>query len=158
MWDEAEYVNGNGKLEVIRDIARTEEASVVPICTKLEAEILQVPEEERSAFLRDLGIGEPGLSRVIRESYALLDLITFFTGGDKEVRAWSIRRGSTAYEAAGEIHTDFQRGFIRAEVLSASDLAEFGSESAARERGRIFLQGRDYIVRDGDVIYFRFNV
>jgi ribosome-binding ATPase len=156
--DEAEYVNGNGKLEVIRDIARTEEASVVPICTKLEAEILQVPEEERSAFLRDLGIGEPGLSRVIRESYALLDLITFFTGGDKEVRAWSIRRGSTAYEAAGEIHTDFQRGFIRAEVLSASDLAEFGSESAARERGRIFLQGRDYIVRDGDVIYFRFNV
>jgi ribosome-binding ATPase len=156
--DEEEYLRGNGKITIIREIAAKEGAPVLPLCTKLEAEILQLSKEEQLTFLRDLGIQEPGLHRVIREAYKLLDLITFFTGGPKEARAWSIRRGSTAFDAAGEIHSDFQKGFIRAEVLKADDLIRYGTELAVRERGGMMLQGKEYVVHDGDVLFFRFNV
>lgn len=156
--DEEEYIRGNGKIDIIREIAKKEGSVVVPICTKLEAEVAQLPADEQKTFLQELGINEPGLHKVIREAYGLLDLITFFTGGPKEVRAWSVRKGSTAYEAAGEIHSDFQRGFIRAEVIKADELLRWRSEAAVREKGGVFLQGKEYVVQDGDVIYFRFNV
>jgi len=156
--DEEEYIEGNGKINSIRDIAEKEGAPVVPICTKLEAEIAQLPRDEQKVFLEDIGVHELGLDRVIREAYMLLDLITFFTGNPNELRAWSIKRGSTAYEAAGRIHTDFQRGFIRAEIYKTEDLLRDGSETAVREKGKVMVQGKDYQVQDGDVIYFRFNV
>jgi ribosome-binding ATPase len=156
--DEDEYLRGNGTVAMIREIAQTEGAPVVPICTKIEAEVAQLPREERKTFLKEIGIPESGLERVIREAYTLLDLITFFTGNPNELRAWSIKRDSTALDAAGRIHSDFQRGFIRAEIYKTDDLLAEGSESAVREKGRVSVQGKEYIVRDGDVIYFRFNV
>ncbi len=156
--DEEEYIEGNGKICSIRDIAEKEGAPVVPICTKLEAEIAQLPRDEQKDFFEDIGIPESGLDRVIREAYKLLDLITFFTGNPNELRAWSIKRGSTAFEAAGRIHTDFQRGFIRAEIYKTEDLLRDGSEAAVREKGKVLVQGKDYQVQEGDVIYFRFNV
>lgn len=143
---------------MIREIAGKEGAPVAVICSKLEAEVAQFSPEEQGEFLKSLGISESGLTTVIREAYALLDLITFFTGNPNELRAWSIKRGSTAYEAAGRIHSDFQRGFIRAEVTKAEDLIRWGSEGAVKEHGVMSLQGKDYIVQEGDVIYFRFNV
>ncbi len=156
--DEQEYVEGNSKISLIREIADREGAPVVPICSKLEAEVAQLSPEERDGFLKDLGIEESGLTKVIREAYKLLDLITFFTGNPNELHAWSLKRGSTAYEAAGRIHSDFQRGFIRAEVVKAEDLIRCGSEASVREQGGMSLQGKEYEVKEGDVIYFRFNV
>lgn len=156
--DEDEYMKGNGTVDIIRQMAKNENAPVVPICTKLEAEIAQLTTDEQREFLKDLGINERGLDKVIREAYKLLDLITFFTGNPKEVHARSLKRGSTAYEAAGEVHTDFQRGFIRAEVFRIDDLIHYGSEAAVREHGKAALHGKDYIIQDGDVVYFRFNV
>lgn len=155
---EKEYLEGNGRIQVIRDVAQTENAPVIPICSKLEAEIAQLSKAEQKEFLRDLGIEESGLTRVIHEAYALLDLITFFTGNPNELRAWSIKRGSTAYDAAGKIHSDFQKGFIRAEVYKTKDLLDYGSETTLRERGAVAIHGKEYVVEDGDVIYFRFNV
>jgi ribosome-binding ATPase YchF (GTP1/OBG family) len=128
------------------------------ISARIEAEIVELPAEDRRDFLASLGLHEPGLDRLAREAYALLDLITFFTAGEKEVRAWTLKHGGTAVEAAGVIHTDFARGFIRAEVVDAEDLIEAGSYAAVRESGRQRLEGRDYVVRDGDVVHFRFNV
>jgi ribosome-binding ATPase len=156
--DEAEYLEGNGTVEVIREIAMNQGASVVVICTKLEAEIAQFSPDERQSFLDDLGIKESGLHKVIRESYRLLDLITFFTCNTKEVHARSLHRGSNAFEAAGEIHSDFQRGFIRAEVTRSEDLVRLGSETAVKEKGLMAVHGKEYIVQDGDVIFYRFNV
>lgn len=156
--DEREYLQENGKINLVREIAGKEGAPVVPVCSKLEAEIAQLSPGEQNEFLEDLGIKESGLTRVIREAYALLDLITFFTGNPNELRAWSIKRGSTAYEAAGRIHSEFQRGFIRAEVVKAEDLIRCGSEASVREQGGMSLQGKEYEVKEGDVIYFRFNV
>lgn len=156
--DEKEYSEENGKIKMIREIAGKEGAPVAVICSKLEAEIAQLSPEEQGEFLKSLGISESGLTTVIREAYALLDLITFFTGNPNELRAWSIRRGSTAYEAAGRIHSDFQRGFIRAEVTKSEELIRWGSEVSAREHGVMSVHGKDYIVQEGDVIYFRFNV
>lgn len=156
--DEEEYVRGNGKINTIREVAEREGARVVPICTKLEAEVAQLTPDEQKVFLEDIGIRESGLNKVIREAYSLLDLITFFTGNPNELRAWSIKRGSTAYEAAGRIHSDFQRGFIRAEIYKTGDLLREGSESAVKEKGRVLVQGKEYVVQDGDVILFRFNV
>jgi ribosome-binding ATPase len=157
-FDEEEYLKGNGTVEIIRSIAAEESASVVTICSKLEAEIAALSPDEQTVFLADMGIGEPGLHKVIREAYALLDLITFFTCNEKEVHARSLRRGSNAFDAAGEVHSDFQRGFIRAEVIRSEDLIRLGSESAAKEKGVMALHGKEYIVQDGDVVYFRFNV
>jgi ribosome-binding ATPase YchF (GTP1/OBG family) len=131
---------------------------VVPVCAAIEAEIAQLPEAERAEFLRDLGLSEPGLNRVIRGAYQLLGLLTYFTAGPKEVRAWTVRAGSTAPQAAGVIHTDFERGFIRAEVIAFDDYVNYRGEAGAREAGRLRLEGKEYIVREGDVMHFRFNV
>ena len=124
----------------------------------VEAEISQLDEADRVDFLKDLGLTEPGLNRVIRAGYELLGLQTYFTAGEKEVRAWTVRAGSTAPQAAGVIHTDFERGFIRAEVISYDDYVASGGEQGAKDKGKMRLEGKDYVVRDGDVIYFRFNV
>jgi GTP-binding protein YchF len=133
-------------------------AEVVVISAKIEAEIMQLPVEERADFLASVGLEEPGLNSVIRTGYRMLDLITFFTAGDPEVHAWTIKRGAKAPQAAGKIHTDFERGFIRAEVIFWKDLVELGSEAAVRAAGKLGTEGKEYEVRDGDVVHFRFNV
>ena len=148
----------NPYLETVREIASAENAPVVAICNQLEAEIADLESDERLEFLQELGMEEPGLDRVIRAGYELLDLHTFFTAGPKEVRAWTVRVGATAPEAAGVIHTDFQKGFIRAEVVGYDDFVNCGGEQGARDAGRWRLEGKDYVVRDGDIIHFRFNV
>jgi len=131
---------------------------VVAVSAAIEAEIAQLEEAERAEFLAELGIAEPGLNRVIRAAYRLLGLQTFFTAGPKEVRAWTVRAGATAPQAAGVIHTDFERGFIRAEVIAFADYIDCKGEAGARDAGKMRLEGRDYVVQEGDVIYFRFNV
>jgi ribosome-binding ATPase YchF (GTP1/OBG family) len=131
---------------------------MVPICAKIESEIALLDDDDRALFLADLGMAEPGLDRVIREAYRLLGLITFLTAGKKECRAWTVRQGSTAPQAAGVIHTDFERGFIRAEVMSYADWERLGSEQAVKDAGQYRIEGKEYIVKDGDVMYFRFNV
>jgi len=156
--DEAGLTADNPYLSALRARAAAEHAIVVPVCAAIEAEIAQLPEDERSEFLRDLGLAEPGLNRVIRGAYELLGLITYFTAGPKEVRAWTVRRGSTAPQAAGVIHTDFERGFIRAEVIAFEDYIQYRGEAGAREAGRLRLEGKDYLVHEADVMHFRFNV
>ena len=148
----------NPHLDVVRGIAAAEKAAMVVICNKLESEIIELEDAERAEFLADLGMEEPGLNRVIRAGYELLNLHTYFTAGPKEVRAWTVRVGATAPEAAGVIHTDFQKGFIRAEVISYDDFIAHNGEQGAKDAGRWRLEGKDYIVQDGDVIHFRFNV
>jgi len=150
-----------GSQELLRQVetyAAKEGAPVVPISAALEAQIADMPDEDKRLFLEDLGMEEPGLNRVIRAAYRLLGLQTYFTAGPKEVRAWTVRAGATAPQAAGVIHTDFERGFIRAEVAAYADYVAAGGEQGAREAGKLRLEGRDYVVRDGDVIHFRFNV
>lgn len=148
----------NPHLDVVRKLAESEGAGVVVVCNKLEAEIAELDDEERDEFLADLGMEEPGLDRVIRAGYDLLGLQTYFTAGVKEVRAWTVKIGATAPQAAGVIHTDFEKGFIRAEVVSYDDFIEFNGEQGAKEAGKWRLEGKDYIVQDGDVVHFRFNV
>ena len=156
--DEAGLGGDNANVSALRARAAAEHAVVVPVCAAIEAEIAQLPETERAEFLRDLGLSEPGLNRVIRGAYQLLGLLTYFTAGPKEVRAWTVRVGSTAPQAAGVIHTDFERGFIRAEVIAFDDYVNYRGEAGAREAGRLRLEGKEYIVREGDVMHFRFNV
>jgi len=148
----------NPHLATVERIAATENAIVVPICNKLESEIAELEEGERAEFLLALGFDEPGLNRVIRAGYRLLGLHTYFTAGEKEVRAWTIPVGARAPEAAGVIHTDFQKGFIRAEVVGYEDFVACNGEQGAKDAGKWRLEGKDYVVRDGDVIHFRFNV
>jgi hypothetical protein len=148
----------NPWLEPLRELAEKEGAEVIPVCAAIEAEIAQLDEDEKREFLDDLGLAEPGLNRIIRAGYQLLGLQTFFTAGPKEVRAWTVRRGVTAPQAAGVIHTDFERGFIRAEVVAFEDFVQYNGEQGAREAGKWRLEGKDYVVRDGDVMLFRFNV
>jgi GTP-binding protein YchF len=150
--------NNNPNLDLLSKFAAKEGAEVVPVCAAIEAEILELDEDERAEFLKDLGLEEPGLNRVVRAGYKLLGLETYFTAGEKEVRAWTIPVQATAPQAAGVIHTDFERGFIRAEVISYSDFITFKGEQGAREAGKLRSEGKDYIVQDGDVIHFRFNV
>ena len=149
---------GNPHLDAVRRLADDEHSEVVPICAAIEAEIAQLAEQDRAEFLADLGLEEPGLDRVIRCGYRLLGLQTFFTAGPKEVRAWTTRIGATAPRAAGEIHTDFEKGFIRAEVIAYEDFVRHQGEQGAKEAGRLRLEGKDYVVREGDVMHFRFNV
>jgi hypothetical protein len=149
---------GNPYLDVVKEIAAQEGAVVVAICNKLEAEIAELADEERLEFLRELGMKEPGLDRVIRAGYQLLQLQTYFTAGVKEVRAWTVKVGATAPEAAGVIHTDFQKGFIRAEVIGYDDFIKYNGEQGAKDAGRWRLEGKDYVIQDGDVVHFRFNV
>jgi GTP-binding protein YchF len=156
--DEAGLRQDNAYLTALRARAAGEQAAVVPICAAIEAEIAQLEESERSEFLRELGIAEPGLNRVIRVAYQLLGLLTYFTAGPKEVRAWTVRAGSTAPQAAGVIHSDFERGFIRAEVIAFDDYVRLGGEAGAREAGKLRLEGKEYRVHEGDVMHFRFNV
>ncbi|OUS04058.1 redox-regulated ATPase YchF, partial [Gammaproteobacteria bacterium 54_18_T64] len=148
----------NPLLAKVEALAAAEGAQVVPICNKLEAEISELDDEDKAEFLADLGMDEPGLNRVIRAGYQLLDLHTYFTAGEKEVRAWTIPIGATAPQAAGKIHTDFEKGFIRAEIVSYDDYIAGNGEQGAKDAGKWRLEGKDYIVQDGDVIHFRFNV
>jgi GTP-binding protein YchF len=151
-------VNANPHYSALLALANAEGAKVVPICAALECQIAELDPEDRPAFLESAGLTEPGLNQVIRTGYELLGLDTYLTAGEKEVRAWTIPRGSTAPEAAGVIHSDFQRGFIKAEVIWWEDLVKFGSEAKVKEAGKLRVEGKEYIVRDGDVIHFRFNV
>ncbi len=150
--------DNNPYLEQVKTVAADENAVVVPICNKLEAEIAELDDDEKAEFLADLGMDEPGLNRVIRAGYQLLGLHTYFTAGVKEVRAWTIPVGANAPQAAGKIHTDFEKGFIRAEVVAYPDFIANNGEQGAKEAGKWRLEGKDYIVQDGDVIHFRFNV
>jgi GTP-binding protein YchF len=148
----------NSFLEGVKRLAREEGAEVVPVCAALEAEIAQLDDADKADFLADYGLKEPGLNRVIRAGYRLLGLLTFFTAGPKEVRAWTVRQGATAPQSAGVIHSDFERGFIRAEVIAYEDFIACGGEQGAKEVGKWRLEGKDYVVREGDVMHFRFNV
>ena len=155
--DEEGFEN-NPYLDAVKEIATQEGAIVVPICNKLEAEISELEDDEKMEFLAEMGMEEPGLNRVIRAGYSLLGLQTYFTAGPKEVRAWTIPIGATAPNAAGKIHTDFEKGFIRAEVVAYNDFIAGNGEQGAKEAGKWRLEGKDYIVQDGDLIHFRFNV
>jgi GTP-binding protein YchF len=148
----------NPYLDEVRELADREGAVVVAVCAAIEAELVDLEPDEQAAFLSDLGLEEPGLHRVIRAGYRLLGLQTYFTAGEKEVRAWTVPVGATAPRAAGVIHTDFEKGFIRAEVTSFEDFVACGGEHGAREAGKLRLEGKDYVVQDGDVVHFRFNV
>jgi GTP-binding protein YchF len=155
--DEAGFEN-NPHLDTVRAIAEKEGAGVVVICAAIESEIAELDDEEKIEFLAEIGQEEPGLDRVIRAGYELLGLQTYFTAGKTEVRAWTIRKGYTAPQAAGVIHTDFERGFIRSETTAFVDFDKYGGEQGAKEAGRFRLEGKDYIMQDGDVVHFRFNV
>ncbi|MBW7475100.1 redox-regulated ATPase YchF [Paenibacillus oenotherae] len=155
---EAANADGNPFVQLVREFAAEEGAEVVPISAKVEAEISELEGEDKEMFLEELGLAESGLNRLIRAAYKLLGLYTYFTAGVQEVRAWTIRKGMKAPQAAGVIHTDFERGFIRAEVVSYDDLVAAGSMNAAKEKGQLRLEGKEYVVKDGDVMHFRFNV
>jgi len=157
--DEGSVVSGNEHVERVKEVASQEGAGVLVLGAAIEADIAELEDaEEREMFLADLGLDEPGVAKLIREAYALLNLQTYFTAGVKEVRAWTIRKGCTAPEAAGVIHTDFQKGFIRAEVVKYADFVHYGSELAVKEAGKLSVEGKEYVVQDGDVMHFRFNV
>jgi hypothetical protein len=148
----------NPFLDAVRALAEREGAEVVPVCAAIEAEIVELEEDERAVFLADLGLDEPGLNRVVRAGYRLLGLETYFTAGPKEVRAWTIPKSAKAPQAAGVIHSDFERGFIRAEVIAYQDFIAYKGEQGAKEAGKMRSEGKEYVVKDGDVIHFRFNV
>jgi len=148
----------NPYLDKVRARAAAEGAEVVPVCAAIEEELAQLDDADKLAFLNDMGLDEPGLNRVIRAGYSLLGLQTYFTAGEKEVRAWQVKVGATAPQAAGVIHTDFERGFIRAETIAYDDYIKYKGESGAKEAGRLRLEGKDYVVKEGDVLHFRFNV
>jgi len=156
--DENGLFEDNEFVKQVKEFAAKEKAPVVKICAKIEAELSELEAEEKEEFLKELGLKEPGLNSVIREGYRLLDLITYFTAGEQEVRAWTIKKGTKAPQAAGKIHSDIERGFIRAEVVSYEDLIKEGSMQKCKEKGLVRLEGKDYVVQDGDIIYFRFNV
>ena len=155
--DEHGFAN-NPLLDRVREFSARENSPVVAICAALEAEIADLPDEDKKVFLADLGLQEPGLNRLIRAAYELLGLQTFFTAGPKEVRAWTMHKGDTAPQAAGVIHTDFEKGFIRAEVIAYEEYVKHRGEQGAKEAGKLRLEGKEYIVHDGDVMHFRFNV
>lgn len=150
-------IAGINEEELRKDLSLPKEARVIPISAKVEADLIAFSEEEAKAYLEELGLKETGLHRVIREAYDLLGLQTYFTAGEKEVRAWTVRKGAKGPEAAGVIHTDFEKGFIRAEVISCKDFVECGGESKAKEKGLLRVEGKEYIVQDGDVMHFRFS-
>ncbi|MGM0480287.1 MAG: redox-regulated ATPase YchF [Bacteroidota bacterium] len=157
--DEASVKSGNKYVEQVKEAVQAENAEVLVIGAQIEADIAELETfEERQMFLEELGLEEPGVHRLIRTAYKLLDLDTYFTAGEKEVRAWTIKKGSTAPQAAGVIHTDFEKGFIRAEVMKYADFVELGSENAVKDAGKFNVEGKEYVVQDGDVMHFRFNV
>ena len=157
--DEASVVKGNAYVDRVRVMAEAEGSEIIVIGAGIESDIAEFDDlEERAMFLQDLGLEEAGVAKLIRTAYKLLNLQTYFTAGVKEVRAWTIRKGFTAPQAAGVIHTDFEKGFIRAEVITYEDFISFGSENAVKEAGKLSVEGKEYIVQDGDVMHFRFNV
>jgi len=156
--DDASLPDGNALVDHVRQHASEEDARVAVVSAQIESELVEMDDDSRTEFLADLGLSEPGLNTVIREAYTLLNLITYFTAGVKEVRAWTIHRGNTAPQAAAVIHTDFEKGFIRAETIAYDDFITNHGEQGAREAGKMRLEGKDYIVRDGDVMHFRFNI
>jgi len=157
--DESSAVNGNKYVEQVRELVKDENAEVIVLSVGAEADINELESyEERQMFLQDLGLTEPGSAVLIRAAYKLLNLQTYFTAGVKEVHAWTIKIGDTAPKAAGVIHTDFEKGFIRAEVIAYEDYSNFGSEAKVKEAGKLRVEGKEYIVKDGDVMHFRFNV
>lgn len=156
--EEAANSDSNRYVQMVREIAEAEGSQVVVVCAKIEAEIAELEEEEKALFLTDLGLSESGLDRLIRAAFNLLGLMTFFTAGPMEVKAWTIRKGTKAPQAAGVIHTDFERGFIRAEVVAYDDFVCYSGFNGAKEKGLVRLEGKEYIVADGDIIHFRFNV
>jgi GTP-binding protein YchF len=151
-------LENNPMLDKVRKLAESEGAEVVPVCASIESELSELDDDERDEFLEELGLEEPGLNRVIRAGYNLLNLHTYFTAGVKEVRAWTVAIGATAPQSAGVIHTDFEKGFIRAEVVAYDDFIANNGEQGAKEAGKWRLEGKDYITQDGDVMHFRFNV
>ena len=144
--------------QAVKKIAEAENAAVLPICAQTEAEISDMSDEDKAMFLSELGLEVSGLNRIIKEGYSLLGLISYLTAGKQEVRAWTITRGTKAPQAAGKIHTDFEKGFIRAEVISYDDLMECGTMAAAKDKGLVRLEGKEYVMQDGDIVVFRFNV
>lgn len=157
--DEASVLTGNKHVDALRTLVKSENADVVIICAAIEAQIAELEsEEDRAIFLQEYGLTESGLNKLIRASYSLLNLITYFTAGEKEVRAWTIKRGWKAPQAAGVIHTDFEKGFIRAEVIKLPDYQQYKTEGACKEAGKMSVEGKDYVVQDGDIMHFRFNV
>ena len=157
--EESAVTAGNAHVEKVRALANAEGASVMIIGAAIEADIAELDDaEERQMFLSDIGLEEPGVAKLIREAYDLLQLQTYFTAGEKEVRAWTFPTGATAPQAAGVIHTDFQKGFIRAEVMKFDDFVSFGSEAAVKDAGKLSIEGKEYLVQDGDIMHFRFNV
>ncbi len=156
--DEKSIGAGNGYVKQLEAIAAAEHSGCITVCAKVEEEISQLPKDERGLFLEELGLQESGLNRIIAAGYELLGLISYLTAGEKEVRAWTIERGTKAPQAAGKIHSDFEKGFIRAEVVSYSDLIACGGMVGAKEKGKVRSEGKEYVVQDGDVVLFRFNV
>ena len=157
--EEGAVVEGNAHVKRVKDMAASEGAGILLIGAAIEADIAELEDqEERDMFLADLGLEEPGVAKLIRSAYSLLKLQTYFTAGEKEVRAWTVKEGSTAPQAAGVIHTDFEKGFIRAEVMKYDDFVQLGSEQAVKEAGKLSIEGKEYIVQDGDIMHFRFNV
>lgn len=156
--NEEDVVSGNGYVDKLKEYAEKKGSSVVVICAKIEAELSELDDEDKKEFLKDMGITESGLDQLIKQSYSLLGLSTFLTAGPDEVRAWTFKNGMKAPECAGIIHTDFQKGFIKAEVMSFDDLEEYGTEAKVKEAGKLRLEGKDYVMQDGDICYFRFNV
>ena len=155
--DESGFEN-NPMLDALQERATAEGVNVVPVCASIEAEIIQLDEADKKEFMDEMNLDEPGLNRVIRAGYELLGLQTFFTAGEKEVRAWTVKKGATAPNGAGRIHTDFEKGFIRAEVVGYDDYVQFKGENGAKEAGKWRLEGKEYLMREGDVVHFRFNV
>lgn len=151
-------IENNTNFCKVRELAEQEHSAVLPICAQTEAEIAEMDDEDKAMFLAELGLEVSGLNRIIKEGYALLGLISFLTAGKQEVRAWTIKRGTKAPQAAGKIHTDFEKGFIRAEVISYDDLMNCGTMAAAKEKGLVRLEGKEYVMQDGDIVVFRFNV
>ncbi|MBY5957100.1 redox-regulated ATPase YchF [Membranicola marinus] len=157
--DENSVISGNAMTEKFKEAVKDEQAGVILISAEIESEIIQLDDpEERLMFLEEMGLQEPGVNRLIRTSYELLELITYFTAGVKEVRAWTVPKGAKAPQAAGVIHSDFEEGFIRAEVISYEDYIKYGSEAAVKEAGKMAVEGKEYVVQDGDIMHFRFNV
>ena len=157
--DEKSAKNGNTYVEKVKEVVKNEDAEVIVLAVATEADITELESyEERQMFLEDIGLEEPGASKLIRAAYHLLNLQTYFTAGVKEVRAWTIHKGDTAPQAAGVIHTDFEKGFIRAEVIAYDDFITYGSEAKVKEAGKMRVEGKEYIVKDGDIMHFRFNV
>ena len=157
--DEKSAKNGNAYVEKVKEVVKNEDAEVIVLAVATEADITELESyEERQMFLEDIGLEEPGASKLIRAAYHLLNLQTYFTAGVKEVRAWTIHKGDTAPQAAGVIHTDFEKGFIRAEVIAYDDFITYGSEAKVKEAGKMRVEGKEYIVKDGDIMHFRFNV